>query len=208
MNTLRRWVGACIFGILVTGCITQPYVGEPIINPINRLQFNGFSVLPPQEENWVSGRSPFPDMIIFKKKLPDVSEFQELHSYLAVASRTSLDRELTNSQDLLSYVNSKWKLMETRFQTVTFNAVLDKVRSNNMNTNCVQYDITTKEFNNPNFPEIIFNMTVHGFKCRHPSFSSVVIGADCTERYPEGYQSMAKTLENECEAFLNNVQLN
>ncbi len=208
MNTLGSWIWAGIFGILVAGCITQPQVGESIINPVKRLQFNGFSVLPPQEENWVSGRTPFPDMIVFKKKLPGVPELQELHSYLTVASRTSLDREIRSSQDLLSYVNSKWKLMETRFQTVTFNAFLDEVRSNNMNASCVQYDIATKEFNNPNFPEIIFNLTVYGFECRHPSFPRVVIGADCTERYPEGYQSVAKTLENECEVFLNNVQFN
>lgn len=203
-----KWIWVSIFAAFVLGCATQSHIGAPIINPAERLELNGVSVLPPQDENWVLGGSPFfDDVAVFKKKLSDASGILELHSYLAVVNRTSLERALTNSQDLLSYVNAKLKVMEIRFQMTT-NAALDEARSNAMGTDCVRYDITGKEFNNPNFPEIIFNMNVHGFECRHPSSPEAVIAAYCTERYPEGYQSVSAALKNECRAFLDNVQFN
>lgn len=207
MNTLKQCIWTSIFVILVSGCATQPHVGALIINPTERLEFDGISVLPPQEENWFLGSSPFlKDMVVFKKKLSDFSRFQELHSYLAVVSRTDLDGELTNPQDLLSYVNSKLKITQARFQMITSNTVLDEARSNAMDSICVQYDIAGKEFDNPSFPDTIFILALHGFECRHPFSSKVVIEAYCTERYPDGEQPVGEALKNECATFLNNIQ--
>ena len=57
MKTLKqwKWIWVGIFGVFVLGCATQSHVGAPIINPAERLELNGVSILPPQDENWVSG---------------------------------------------------------------------------------------------------------------------------------------------------------
>ncbi len=197
-----------IFVVLVFGCTTPTLIGQPIINLSERMELEGVSVLPPQEKNWLFGGSPFlKDIVVFKKKLPNSSGIQELHSYLAVVTRVELDRGLTNPQDLLTYVNSKLKVMETRFQIIAYSVVLDEARSNAMDTDCVRYDIVSKEFDNPNFPGFEFVLASHGFECCHPSSPSVVIEAYCTERHPKDGQSAEETLRNECLSFLNNVQL-
>ena len=96
--------------------------------------------------------------------------------------------------------------METRFQGVAFNAVIDEARGNQMDTDCIKYSFTTKETKNPNFPGEVLVLAGHGFYCRHPSSSKVIIEAFCTERYPEDSGSLSETIKDECTAFLHDVQ--
>lgn len=114
--------------------------------------------------------------------------------------------ELKSPQDLIFYANLKMKETEARFQDITFNAVIDETRSNFMGTDCINFNFTTKESNNLNFPGEVFVLTSHGFNCRHPSSSKVIIEAFCTERYLEDSQSVSETIKDECTAFLHDVQ--
>lgn len=198
---------ASILGMLISGCATQLLVGQAISNPAERMEFDGISVLPPQGEDWVIGMSPIHE-VIFKKLFSGSPGSAKVNSYLLGVMRHNVyERELKSPQDLIYYANLKMKGTEARFQDNTFNVVIDETRSNFMGTDCINFNFTTKESNNLNFPGEALVLTGHGFYCRHPSSSKVIIEAFCTERYPEdGGSLLSETIKGECTAFLHDVQ--
>jgi hypothetical protein len=206
MKSYSQWIWISFFGMLVLGCAAQAPQG-PIIKPAERLEFDGFSVLPPQGRNWYLGKSPAYG-VVFNKRLFDKPWSPEMHSfYVAVVRHDLSGKELNTPQDLLSFVEGTFRVAP-RFHIASSNVVLDDAMSKVMDTDCVRYDVAQEEHDNPMMPEAVLIMTVHGFECRHPSSPKIAIGAWCSERYPQGEQSlMNKTLERECESFLRNVLL-
>lgn len=77
-----------------------------------------------------------------------------------------------------------------------------------MGAGCIRYDMVLKERDNPYTPEIIYNLIVRGFQCRHPSSSQVVIDVFCSERYPHFSQPVGEMYSHECAAFQDSVRLN
>ncbi len=206
MKPYRRWIWVILFEVLVLGCTDQAPSGQTI-NPAERLEFDGFSVLPPQGKNWKLGKSPGYG-VVFTKRLFEKPRSPEIHSlHVAVARHDFNRRELKTPQDLLSFVKRAFRA-EPRFRVVNSNVVLDDAMSNVMDTDCVRYDMMQEERDNPVAPGAVLIVTAHGFECRHPSSPKVVIGAWCSERYPQGEQSLLdETLQQECESFLQNVLL-
>jgi len=206
MKPYRQWIWVSLFEVLVLGCATQAPLG-PIINPAERVEFDGFSVLPPQGKNWYLGKSPYHG-VVFRKRLFETPRSPEMHSFYASVTRDDLNgKELETPQDLLAFVEHTFRV-EPRFRVVNSNVVLDDAMGNIMDTDCVRYDMVQEERNNPIAPEAVLTLTVHGFTCRHPSSPKVAIGAWCSERYPQGEQSLLdETLQQECESFLKHVLL-
>ena len=131
-----------------------------------------------------------------------------MHTFYATVNRHDLNgKEIKSAQDLLSFVEWTFRV-EPRFRVVNSNVVLDNATGNAMGTDCVRYEFVEEERGNPITPETVFILTAHGFQCRHPSSPRVVINAGCSERYPQGEQSIwDESLKQECESFLRGVVL-
>ena len=206
MKAYRWWFWISVLGLLVFGCATQAPQWH-IINPTERLGFDGFSVLPPQGNNWYLGKSPNYG-VVFMKRLFEAPRRPEMHTFYAAVNRHDLKgKELKSPQDLLSYVESTFRV-EPRFRVVNSKVVLDDGMGNTVGTDCARYDFVQEERGNPIAPEAVLILKAHGFQCRHPSSPTVVINAGCSERYPQGEQSLLdESLKQECESFLRNVLL-
>ncbi len=114
MKPYRRWIWLSVFGVLVLGCAAQAPRG-PIINPAERLEFDGFSVLPPQGKSWYLGKS-LGYGVVFTKRLFDKPRSPEMHSFYVAVARHDLSRKkLKTPQNLLSFVEGTFRV-EPRFR--------------------------------------------------------------------------------------------
>lgn len=201
------WIWVSFFAVIVSGCTTQAPPPRSTINPAERFEFEGFSVLPPQGKNWYLGRSPFYG-VVFMKRLFEAPRQPKSHSFFATVYRHDLkDYEINSTQDFLSYV--QWtSRVNPRFRLVKKNVVLDSSMSDAIGSECVRYDFLQEERDNPIAPQVVLNVTAHGFLCRHPSSSTFLIDAQCSERYPQGEKSaLDESLRQECESFQRSVVL-
>lgn len=201
-----RWALVTLIDVFVLGCTPQA-PPAPIVTPAERLEFDGFSVLPPPENNWYRGRSPSYG-VVFMKRFRQKPKHPEMHTFYAAANRHDLaTRQLNTRQDLMAFVEWTFRA-ESRFHVMTSNVVFDDVLSDVMGADCARYDFVEEEHDNPIFPKTVLILTAHGFQCRHPSSASTVINAGCSERYPKGEHSLLdESLREECQSFLRSVQL-
>lgn len=207
MKIFGQYLKTSMLGVLLAGCATQPSVDQSLVAPAARVELIGFSVLAPPGKNWSPGADPFGG-IVYKKQLSGLSGNPDLHSYLVGVSRRDVEDELSSTENLLALFNRNLSKNEPHLQLVSSNAVLDEVRSDQMGAGCIRYDMVLRERDNPYTPEVIYNLTVRGFQCRHPSSSQVVIDVFCSERYPHNSQPVGEMYSHECAAFQDSVHLN
>ncbi|MFO7580312.1 hypothetical protein [Nitrosomonas halophila] len=205
MHVLRQCLRMSILGVSLAGCATQPLVDPSIAVPRARIESNGFSVLPPPGENWFLGVGSLRE-IVYKKQLAESLDQPVLHSYLVGAARLDTAIKLKNPEDLLAFFDYNLRANRAHLKLISVNATLDQERSNRMGSDCLRYEFDLEEQANSNPAGMVYQLTVQGFQCRHPSSLQVVIDAYCSERYPQSHPSTGKLYAHECAAFLNQVQ--
>ena len=190
--------------ITVTGCATQP---RPVTDSTTRLQFVGFSVLPPQGNNWYLTRESRYTVWFGKVDQNKYKSGTKLtHSFLAVSysDMVAVGVKIDTPERLLNFseVLLRQKNDTGRFRTLN----LELTAYRTQETDCVQYDQLVEESDNPRFAGSILTITANGFLCRNTYSPDWFISAFYTERYIPGKKvDNGKSFERESQVFLKNI---
>jgi hypothetical protein len=189
---------------LAVACAPGPRY-TPVTDPTQRLEFQGFSILPPRGENWFISRSPsIPDPswtlpVKFGKSFRD----SKTHSFYAAAMTASLGNVTIESRtELLKHmarvfsVGEKGEPQSTPLHTkVAFGKYLGR--------ECVRYEYITEDRSSRVHPGSVFILIRKGFIFLHPDSSSFLLRLEYSERYLRGEQSFS--LEAEVEPFFRSL---
>ena len=210
MRLLRSALFFLLFGLVAPGCAIGPRI-TPVTDPTQRLQFPGFSILPPKGDSWFIVESlPTPPnwtlhVALLKKLRETIKRPSEFHLIYAFVKTQSLGNvTFGNRTELLQYLaqaleNENRGNPDPRVRNLESKASLDKY----LGWDCIRYEIRWESHNPPAFPGFIFLHTVRGFQFLHPDSSTLVIDISYSERYLRGQQSIP--LEAEIEPFLRSL---
>lgn len=191
-------ISACA---IAAGCAATAPSLTPISDPTRRLEFDGFSILPPRGGGWVRVEPPLqvdPNLTAkayFIKRLTEgVTSPSELHRLTAVVRTLNVgDVKIENPIDFLESV-------AMGFSGKSF---LDKC----LGRDCVRYQ-STSEHRNPQFPGFVFIISKHGFVVLHPASPTLVINVEYRQYYARGLQPLsAEALEREVEPFHKSLEI-
>ena len=204
MRIVRVWIIVLGVGLGMVGCAGGPQL-IPVTDPTERLEFEGFSILPPQGDNWfVVPSAPiiFPDVLVqfFKKSTPQSGPRQPLATLSlgagpgpegSTAERLyKLGVEYSNQPDT------------SRFRRISFNISPDRTLA----LDCMRFDWTAEARNNPRYPGSIFIMDQHGFVCLHPDLPHHSIEISYGQRRLQ--EELPLSLEAEGEPFVKSLLYN
>ncbi|MEE9550933.1 MAG: hypothetical protein V3W08_11120 [Candidatus Binatia bacterium] len=178
----------------------------PVTDPTQRLEFQGFSILPPRGENWLISRSPSipPDPswtspVTFNKAFRD----SKTHTFYAAVMTTSLGNVTIESRtELLQHMARVWSVgkrgepQSTPLHTkVAFGKYLGR--------DCVRYESIKEDRSSRVHPGSVFIMITKGFIFLHPDSSTFLLRLEYSERYLLGELSFS--LEAEVEPFFRSL---
>ena len=201
MRRLRAWTLMFLVGLIVVGC-THPRP-IPVTDPTQRLQFQGFSILPPKGENWFIGQGV--GNVMFRKQLREtIKQPADLHTIVAqVWTRSLGDVTFESRMELLQYLArelEKGMRQPTQRNTpLEVKLSLDKC----LGWDCARIDYTSEDRGLPSFPGSVFILTGHHFVFLHPDSPTLVIHVNYGQRYLRGQQPLP--LEAEVESFLKSL---
>lgn len=214
LKSLRTWIFtfvacAILFGCAATQLLYEAMTGgqeqgwTPVTAPTQRLEFPGFSILPPRGDNWFIA----PSMSL----APNVT-------YVAAFAKQTRERTYTIRAAVLT-VDMKDERFgsPTEFLRVVERAIEEEMKTSprhrllasrvslesSLGSNCVVYDQTVEDSGVPQFPGSIFILTMHGFRCAHPHWPRYVIDVGYSQRVPRGDQTLS--VEAEVEPFLKSL---
>jgi tetratricopeptide (TPR) repeat protein len=195
---------------IVAGCnATKPDL-TPISDPTQRLEFEGFSILPPRAKGWnrliwmeqqqpkavpnVPVRALFAVRAYFIKRLSEEATSPSgLHRLTAVVRTFNVEDLKVESH--IGFL----KEMAEGFSGETF---LDKF----FGRDCFRYQ-STSEVQNPKFPNSVFVISKHGFVLPQPTSSTLFIMVEYRQYYAQGVQPLsAEALKREVEPFQNSLE--
>ena len=234
MRIYSRWVLCFLCAMLAVGCAARAFTPAtldchalrmtPVTNVDERLEFStqGFSILPPQGENWCI-QSVEPRGVVFGKHLlsgkllekqPRLADVN--HTFAALAMAFDAKTKIESSAELKAFVDQMLRggalgaLVEgtegsaRRFRLVESNLVLD----NYVGSECVRFDAIVEERDNPRRPGSVLMLNFpNNLLCRHPYSPGVgLIWISFNERYLQGEQPLAGTMKHEFEPSLRSLQ--
>lgn len=236
MRTYSRWVLLCLCIMFAVGCAARSFTPvtldcpalrmAPVTNLDQRLEFQaeGFSILPPQGQDWciqrldshgvVFNKHPLSGKLLEKQpQLVDV-----FHTFAAFAvARDVKQTKIESSADLKAFVDQLLREGDVgrfvegeegsavrRFRLVESNSVLD----NSFGSDCVRFDAVVEERDNPRLAGSVLILNVpNNLICRHPHSPGVsLIWISFNERYVQGEQPLAATVKHEFEPFVRSLQ--
>jgi len=204
--TAKRWVMlialVTLLGMGMTGCAGGPQ-SIPVTNPSQRLDFDAFSILPPNGENWsvvnpAVFRQQIPDLlVIFSKTVTPPSRF---HTVTATVRGGRLPNSAGSRTELLQLLaRNNFVQTEQRYRPVSFNIAPDKTLA----PDCLRYDGVIEDRGVPGYPGSLFIWDQHGFVCLHPYVQEGAIDIQYSQRWLQGEQPLL--LEVEGESFLRSL---
>lgn len=196
-------IAAAIVAVIVMGAVgyaAQPPL-IPLTNPTERLEFEGFSFLPPQGENWFVFSSER------RRQLgPDViASFQKLNRPLSITHTvnaivrggqippTEGRAELPQRIARLNFVQTE------RERPISVNVSSDSTLA----PDCVRYDGIVEDRGVPRFPGSVFVTEMHGFVCLRPDLLDAYIEIQYSQRRLQ--EESPLSLEAEGESFLRSL---
>lgn len=199
MRRNGQWMLLCVSSVLAVSCAASQLT--PVTNLTQRLEFHGFSILPPQGYSWV-----------FTKKDSQGAKFGRIlreipsergHTFIAWAITKDVNEaEIADQAKLREFVERILK-PGRRFKLVNSRVIL-------AGSDCVRYNTAVEERENPLFPDKVLILTTRGVWCLHPD-SRHLIHAGFSERYIKGEHqplSMVSYLPNqEVEQFLKSLKI-
>lgn len=194
--------GACAMALLV-GCATARPV--PIADPTQRLEFEGFSILPPRGENWFMAPPQLrkqlgPDVIVsFGKRLTPPSK---THTVTATVRGGRVPISAGSHAEALQKIAQTYSEQTGRYRPLSVNTSLDGTPA----PDCVRYDATVEDRGVPGYPDSLFVLDMHGLVCLHPDLPDVAIDIQYSQRRLQEEQPVS--LEAEGEPFVKSLMLN
>jgi hypothetical protein len=190
------WMVALFAGVAV-GCVPTLVA----VNPTQRVELDGVSVLPPAGQTWYFG--PHDGRHIIFGRMPP----QSPHTIGAMALVDKIEiggavlGPVRNAQDLK-------EVTERRLQSGgRFTTIEASVRPDTSNgAECVRVDAVQEERDNPRAAGVVLVLVTHVLDCLHPQSPGYVVSVGYSERYPKGQQALpVETLQAEGEPFIHSA---
>ncbi len=184
--------------------------GDP--DPNARIEFSGFSVLPPQGAHWVEtmhapSTGTWQTGIIFWKITPQTRPESVLHTVFALVRstpvpaavrqqlRTPEDRQAFMRQVMNTTMEKDRLAMTGRHRPVFQKAYLDR----SLGYDCFKYDLVDEDRGVAGFEDQAFTVDLHAYTCLDPALS-LVVQTMYSQRTPPGERPI--DLGREGEDFL------
>ena len=191
---------------LLLGCASTPDL-TPIEDYEKRLEFNGFSVLPPGGADWSSAnvntlsddRNP---TVSFVKKDGDLTFYADgkiMDFNDGIDPRD--EEELQDPEKLMKAVKGTKLFQEGPRQT---NMVSTFGVDESLGTPCVRFDLNAEDTQVPGRPGETFKLDSHGYYCHHPISENVILHILYSRRAPKSESYIAG--KEEGERFLQSVK--
>ena len=182
--------------ILAGGCAVTEQKLIPATDPNVSTNFIGFSVEPPDGQNWFIKEQTYFWPVYIK-----MTELKEKHSVIAMALSIPVDLEFESIKDFMEYAEkiSKIERSDSRFRAVNENVSLIKVDR----AECVRVDFSAEDHGVPfTFGSAYF---LQGFDilCLHPDFPYMLIRFGYSQRFEKGKTPLA--LESEINSFIESI---
>jgi hypothetical protein len=191
-------IQACIISAVCdAGSDLRP---RPITNPTQRVEFDGFSILPPRAKGWIRLEQPpkigphWTVRAYFIKRLKEeVKSPFDLHRLSAVVRTSNVEGlKIENHIDFLKEIA----------KGLSGESFLDKC----FGRDCVRYQ-STKTQKNPRFPGSVFLISKRGSVLLHPDSPTLLIMVEYRQYYAQGAQPLsAEALETEVEPFQESLE--
>lgn len=195
-------------GALTISCVTAPKrpILIPVTSPIQRIEFQGFSLLPPNGENWFLafslpeefGGQRVPYIAVFLKKLPDEEDGRII---AATVTSEKIKQTFRTPEEYLNFIkNALGKSIEKiGYKLIKSRVSLDATPG----PYCVRYDISYKVLGVPQFHTSAVILETRGLRCLHPDFPRVLIDISYKQQYRQEESPFA--LESEGDGFLKGL---
>ncbi len=183
----------------ITGC-ARSVTRTPIEDLAKRIEFERFSILPPQGEKWYIVSPSGPYNLAFQKQL-DVTMVPK-PSVAATVFSTRIDGVAqAEKQSFLEALmhRTEQDAKTGRLRLIEFKSSSDET----LGFSCKKYDVSSEDRGNPNCPSCVYILQVHGLACLHPS-SPVLVKLEYSPRVPPQGDSIL-SVEKEGEAFLRSL---
>jgi hypothetical protein len=200
-----------LLGVIASGCAIGPTL-TPITDPTQRLQFQGFSILPPKGENWFIAELPYPTdpnwavPVTFGKKLREKAQRPgEYHPiYVHVQTGSLGDVRFESRSELLQQLARQIEMELTtptpRRRAPQVRVFLDKW----LGFDCIRFESRAEDPMVPELPGFVFTFTRQGFIFLHPDAATFIVWLEYGQKYLKGQQPFA--LEAEVEPFLKSLE--
>lgn len=170
----------------------------PVTDSTKRLEFQGFSVLPPSGKNW---------FVVEPSRLPDASAetvrfakvVGKMHSVYGMVMLVNPAAPQT-LEDLRSQFLDEVRQEPSRFKPVQTEASLAKCYG----YDCVRFDLVRQDHAPADFPDAVLIITRRGFAVPHPQAPGFQVWVEWSERFPPG--TSRHPLDAELEPFLKSLQ--
>lgn len=182
-------------GLGVVGCAGGPQL-IPVTDPTQRLEFEGFSILPPKGENWFMAppalrQQQGPDVIVSFLKL--ATPPSKTHTVAATVRGGRVPFSAGSRAELLQKFAQASFEQTKRNRPVSVNISPDRILS----PDCVRYDATVEDRGVPGYPGSIYILDQHGFICLHPGLPDAAINIQYSQRRLQEEPPLALKTEGE-----------
>ncbi len=195
MARIQTWIIIVLAGLVLIGCTLGPRP-TPITDPTQRLEFQGFSILPPYGKDW---------FIVVPQTVPDPSAeaavfFKVVGKMHSIGASVKIYAPIATQtlEDLESFVRDEAK-SDPRFKPLKTKASLDKC----LGYDCVRIDLLFEDHAPRDFPGSVLMLTRQGFIVPHPGAPGFYIWVEYSQRFPPGREPYH--LETELEPFLKSL---
>jgi YVTN family beta-propeller protein len=187
---------------LLTGCSSTQGL-TPVDPSPQRMQLEGFSIVPPRGENWFSTTAALRDAVWrtvagFVKRPPDGAPGAAIWATAAVANL--VDTPFQGPDQLLDQLvrSREAELQGPRFRLLEFRPSAGPVPG------CRRYDAVAEDRGVAEFPSVVFILTVHHTICLHPTVPTLAVNMAYSERRRQGQPETP--LASEGEPYLRSLQ--
>lgn len=214
MKASRIWGSLFLVGLIAAGCAVGP-TATLVTNPDERLQFPGFSILPPKGENWfMVGPGAYENWafpITFAKRLREKIErpAEAEMNFARVKTLNFGNVTFRNPAEILRYLAHDIVAQDLESQNranpglgiknFQVKASVEKY----LGRDCVTYELSYEVHNWRPFPGFVFIMDGKGLLFLHPDSPTFVIGLEYYQRYLRGEKPYR--VEPEVEPFLKSL---
>lgn len=168
-----------------------------VADPTKRLEFQGFSVIPPGGKGW---------FLEEQRSLPEQSAetvrffkvVGSMHSVYAMAML--VHPTATSTLEMLRSFIQKEATRDPRFKPLKAETSLDTC----LGHGCVRFDLLLEDHAPVDFPGVVLMMTRRGFVVPHPGAAGFYVWAEYSERFQTGTKHYA--LDAQIEPFLKSLR--
>lgn len=197
----RRFVLMILLLIgFATGCATTNPNVTPVTDNKTRIEQRGYSILPPEGENWFSMKTA-PGSVALAKKLED----SPAHTFTATVFATPFTVRFNSPEEFKEFVEKGQKADTdpNRFTTLEYNISLD----DRFGAYTVRYHSKMEDRKakvSPVDTQFLI-MEITGYTFIHPDSPDLVLHVQYSDRYKKGEKD--PSLDEIGEKFINNFKV-